>query len=421
MTTAAPAAAEAAPTTVEQEVPTLGRVELGRMLEGLAEAEVRPPFDPSRTDFVADLARRLGRRARGQAETQALAYWMRRTEVQRLAADFARLTDDRTLLVPRGTVFHIPPANVDTMFVYSWVLSVLVGNRNIVRLSSRGTEQSRLILEVLRETLADHPDVARTNVMLTYGHDAAVTQRISASCDVRVVWGGDETVRRVRAVPLPPHATELVFPDRFSMAALGTDAYRALGREEREQLAESFFNDAYLFDQLGCSSARLVMWVGEQSPGDAADDFFDRVRDVARRKGYQVDAAASLAKLGHAYRSMIDHDVVSYRRHDEVLDVLDMGAFPDARGDFCGAGLFHQVHVTRLRDAAPHIRRKDQTLTVFGLAEADVREFLQEVQGRGIDRVVPFGQALTFSRFWDGYDLLVELTRKTTVDLGTAT
>jgi hypothetical protein len=28
-----------------------------------------------------------------------------------------------------------------------------------------------------------------------------------------------------------------------------------------------------------------------------------------------------------------------------------------------------------------------------------------------VDRIVPVGQALQFQRFWDGYDLLQELTR----------
>ncbi|MFC6804089.1 acyl-CoA reductase [Deinococcus caeni] len=39
--------------------------------------------------------------------------------------------------MPRGLVFHVPPANVDTIFIYSWLMSVLAGNRNVIRLSSR--------------------------------------------------------------------------------------------------------------------------------------------------------------------------------------------------------------------------------------------------------------------------------------------
>jgi hypothetical protein len=38
-----------------------------------------------------------------------------------------------------------------------------------------------------------------------------------------------------------------------------------------------------------------------------------------------------------------------------------------------------------------------------------------ELSGRGVDRIVPFGSALTFSAIWDGYDLLAEFSRLVTV------
>ncbi|HET9516299.1 MAG TPA: gamma-glutamyl phosphate reductase, partial [Actinoplanes sp.] len=39
----------------------------------------------------------------------------------------------------------------------------------------------------------------------------------------------------------------------------------------------------------------------------------------------------------------------------------------------------------------------------------------RRLAGRGIDRVVPFGSALSFAAVWDGYDLLSEFSRITTV------
>jgi hypothetical protein len=366
-------------------------------------------------EFVEDLSRRLGRRARGLPETQALSFWMRKSELTRLARSFSELGSEQTILMPRGTVFHIPPANVDTLFVYLWVLSTLVGNRNIVRLSSRVSDQSIVIIDVIREVLADHPNLARTVRMVTYGHDDAVTAAISARCDVRIIWGGDATVNRIRSIPIPPHASELVFADRFSMAAIGTVAYEALASEGRDRLAELFFVDTYWFDQMGCSSARLVLWVGGEDPRRYAADFYDRVRRVASSRAYKVDAAASIAKLSQAYRTVIDAEVAGYVAKDNTLTVLEMASFPDVRGDFCGAGFFYQVHVSQLAEIVLHIRRADQTLAYFGIPKQDLRTLVSELCGRGIDRIVPIGQALQFGRYWDGYDLLAELTRKTTI------
>jgi hypothetical protein len=405
------------PTRVEQLLPTREWVDLGNALSYLNAVAVVAPFDPSRLDFVEDLSRRLRRKGRGLPETQALAFWMRKSELHRQAQSILELGGDQAVLMPRGTVFHVPPANVDTLFVYSWVLSTLVGNRNIVRLSSRATDQSRLILDTIYEVMVDHPDVAGSSIMVTYGHDDAITSTISANCDVRVIWGGNATVNRIRSIAIPPHATELVFADRFSMAAIGIEAYQALTNQGRDRLAELFFSDAYWFDQLGCSSARLLLWVGADDPRLAATDFYDRVRAIAREKGYTVDTSAAVAKLAQAFRTMIDAEVTGYSAEDNSMTILEMASFSDVRGEFCGAGFFYQLHVTGLGEVVPDIRRADQTLATYGIAEADLRRFVSSLCGRGVDRIVPFGQALQFNRYWDGYDLFAELTRRVTISI----
>ena len=54
---------------------------------------------------------------------------------------------------------------------------------------------------------------------------------------------------------------------------------------------------------------------------------------------------------------------------------------------------------------------KDQTLTHFGLAKEQLLELAESLGGRGIDRIVPIGQALDFGRYWDGLDLFQSFTR----------
>ena len=198
------------------------------------------------------------------------------------------------------------------------------------------------------------------------------------------------------------------------MAAISTQAYADLDDPGRDELSEKFFNDAYWFDQLGCSSARLVIWVGEE-PGGLAEDFHSRVKAITTAKGYEVDTSAAIAKLTQATRAMIDDDVTNYHRYDNALTVVDVADFPRARGEFCGAGLFYEMHLAALAELAPHITRTDQTLAAFGIPNEELRSFVTTLGGRGIDRIVPFGQALAFNRIWDGYDILGELVRRVVV------
>ena len=56
-------------------------------------------------------------------------------------------------------------------------------------------------------------------------------------------------------------------------------------------------------------------------------------------------------------------------------------------------------------------RIKFQTLTYFGIDKKDLKNFVIKNKLDGIDRIVPVGQALDISFFWDGYDINKILTR----------
>ena len=97
-----------------------------------------------------------------------------------------------------------------------------------------------------------------------------------------------------------------------------------------------------------------------------------------------------------------------------ILEVRDLAPMSE---DFCGGGFLYESRVRSLADLAPAIGRRHQTLAVHGIGAADARDLAVAVNGRGIDRIVPIGQALQFNRQWDGYDLFAEFTRQVTIDV----
>ena len=151
------------------------------------------------------------------------------------------------------------------IYWYGIILAIglLAGNANVVRLSSRRVEGEAPLLAALRRVLErpEHAAVRARTSLITYGRDDAVTADYCARCDARIVWGGDATVAAVRAMPMPPHAVELCFPDRWSLAVFSQRAFSALTPEERGALAHRFYNDTYQMDQNACSSPQLVLWL----------------------------------------------------------------------------------------------------------------------------------------------------------------
>jgi hypothetical protein len=370
--------------------------------------------DPRVVDFLSRLARKLlaPAVARRHPELGSLGYFLRPAELTRAVA---RMERDDAIIFPRGNVFHVPPANVDTIFVYSWALSALAGNHNVVRISERSATAADTILEALNATLADSdPVLGRTQRMITYGRDDAITAALSQWCDLRVIWGGDAAVNTIRKLPLRPSARDLTFPDRTSWAALSVAGWRAADPATRRQAVVGFSNDAYWFDQAACSSPRTVFLVGDDSE-EVRNEFLTVLLDVVDQRGWQVDAAMAVEKRVNAYGLAATGAITTMEFPANAVTAMSLATVPDAPRTWIGAGAFPFASVGSLLDLVPAMTRQDQTFSHFGFAPAELRAFATALGGRGVDRIVPFGSALTFSAIWDGYDLPREFTRLTTI------
>ena len=67
------------------------------------------------------------------------------------------------------------------------------------------------------ESILQHESFAvvrARSLVVRYGHDAEVNALFSSCCDLRVVWGGDESVRQIRQAPLPATACEMAFANK---------------------------------------------------------------------------------------------------------------------------------------------------------------------------------------------------------------
>ncbi|MCN0178069.1 acyl-CoA reductase [Salinispora arenicola] len=385
------------------------------------EAEPLTVGDPRMVDFLATVATRLltPALARRHPELGSLGFFLRRRELLGAVERLHSTVGSDTLVFPRGRVFHVPPANVDTIFVYSWALSALAGNTNVVRVSPRSAAAAETVLEVLNASLAEaDPVVARTQLMVTYGHDDAATACLSAASDLRVLWGGDRAVQNLRRHPLAPAARDLTFPDRSSFAILSVSGWAAATARRRREAASAFANDAYWFDQAACASPRTVFLVGAaQQAEKVRAEFVALLDDVVRERGWDVDAAMAVEKRVGAYGLAADGGVRRMVFHRNALATLELAEISAVPRHWLGTGTFPFVTLPDLAQLAPFVCRRDQTLTHFGFDRDELMALARSVGGRGVDRIVPFGAALTFAPVWDGHDLLREFVRLVTVNV----
>jgi hypothetical protein len=352
-------------------------------------------------------------------ELAALGHWFRGASLRELAQAHPSETH-QALHLGRGLAFHLAPSNVDSVFMYSWLLSLLAGNVNLVRISQQSSPAVEFLLFVLRQTLDEDlgSSIRGRIVLLTYPHDEELTTLISQACQLRVVWGGDATVRALRAIPLRPTATEICFPDRFSACALCAEAIEAANDAELAGLASRFYNDAFWFAQQACSSPRLVAWVGDDSViAAAAPRFWSAVsREIARRNPEntpamnmaRVAAGFEFSALGLAHPP----DLANLTHGHPVRLLMEVPLDERAKAMHCGNGLFLETHLARLSDLAPQLSDKEQTLSVHGFTRDQLIDLATALPPRAIDRFAAVGEALSFSANWDGMDLISAFSRK---------
>jgi hypothetical protein len=101
-------------------------------------------------------------------------------------------------------------------------------------------------------------------------------------------------------------------------------------------------------------------------------------------------------------------------RSNELL-VVEGGEDMDLRDESHGGGVVGQVRISSLLDIVPTLRKGDQTLVHAGFRRDELVGLARAARSRGLYRLVPLGEALSFEAVWDGIDLLSHMTRRITV------
>ena len=380
------------------------------------EQGLRPlrPFAPDVLDFLSALSAALlkDREAKAYPDVITFAYFCRRANLTRLEEEYAGRLDGR---LGRGVVFHIAPSNVPINFAYSLTAALLSGNGSIVKASSRDFPQTRIVCRAMEKLLTeDFAPLAPYVCVVTYPREAQkVTEAFSARCDARVIWGGDETVRRVREAALPPRAVEVAFADRYSLLCIRPEAVTALSEEALERLAKDFYNDTYLTDQNACTSPRLIYWVGEGDSREASERFFRAMGAYARQR-YELPAVTAVDKLTAACRAAMKLEGAEIIPGPDnwVTRVRVKRLCPELYELRSPGGFFLEYAAPTLDALGDFVTPRVQTLSYLGLSPEELSRFVLENGLTGVDRIVPVGHTMDFALTWDGYDLIQTLSRK---------
>ena len=376
-----------------------------KVLENIVSVPALPLFSEQVVDFFDKLSQKLmAKEFRQYSDVIAYGFWLRKASLEQMKSSY----ESSTQRLGRGMAFHIAPSNIPVQFAVSLAYALLAGNASVVRVSSKEFPQVDIICKVIREVIAvSCQRMASYICIVRYGHDDSITEKLSALCDVRLIWGGDRTVHDIRRAKVSPRCLDLGFADRYSLAVVRADEYLQM---DYEHIARDFYNDTYFSDQNACSSPRLVVWTGENI-SEAKKVFWHKLKDVVDER-YEMSEIASSDKLLTTALCAAAYEGVREIKEDNTLVRLELPKlYPDIMRYKGNCGYFMEYNAENLEGLVPILKKECQSIVCIGSVEEELRQIIREHGVRGVDRLVPVGHGMDISLIWDGVDMPLALSR----------
>ncbi|WP_417430132.1 acyl-CoA reductase [Kiloniella sp.] len=347
-------------------------------------------------------------------EISALAFWLRKGSILPLVHDRTEaIKAQKAKKRARGVVFLMPPTNVGLLFCYQMALALLTGNKVIIRISPSAPVNSFILCDIIRALLrsAKHQEIANNFHVFSYDHQKEITEAISQNCDLRLIWGGNKTVQKIRTVPLAPKAMDVSFSDRFSWAVIKTNQFLELGETKQIELVKKLRNDITLFDQQACTSPKILCWIGTEDEREHSSKILRKILGLlSGRTSYEIDLAGMVEKHENLYSLMAL--LTGSKQHSIPSDISFLTTKRITKEDLLnihdfnkGNGILIETGFKAISELTTVISSKEQTLSYYGYTTEELNVLSEEINGPFFDTLIPIGKAHTFSHIWDGYNL----------------
>ena len=294
---------------------------------------------------------------------------------------------------------------------------MLTGNSNIIKISSKNYDQVKIICALINELLKNrYKKLNKFIKIIQYDNSQEkVTKEISQMSDARIIWGGDKTIEKIKKFEIKPNAVDISFADRYSICVINSKKFLSLRLEEKKLLVNKFYNDTFTLDQNGCSSPHLILWYGTNLK-KVKEIFWSLLANVVKKRYNLIESAAVNKYMLLCKSLMQNNNIKDLKIYNNSLYTLSIKKLRNDVTNYRGQwGYFYQYQIKNLKELKKIDTKKIQTLTYFGFKKSELKKIILNYQLKGIDRIIPIGQALALDFIWDGYDIYSFLTR--TIDI----
>ncbi len=316
----------------------------------------------------------------------------------------------------RGLVCHWLAGNVQILGMFALVQSIISKNVNLLKVSSR---DDGVFTDILNEfkgvsyTSKSGHTITGDNLLKTISvvyfsrHAGKLGEEMSKNADVRIAWGGRESVETVSGYPARYDAETVIYGPKLSFSVIAKEELSSV--QEAKKLARKVSVDVSVFDQTGCASPHNLYI--EEGGGVSPEEFSDILGDSMTKTELQIPkplmSPEQVSQI-HSIRGVYDFkgivkgsETMSWTILLDDLDEMDKPVYSRV--------LF--VHKVRsIMDSLKHIDENTQTIGIAAPTEKAL-EFATEATRKGVMRLPLIGRMLNFEMPWDGVFLFDRLVK----------
>ena len=367
------------------------------------------PFDDVVCNFLSSLSKNINNSnlSKDYSDIKTFAFMCRKSNIKKLKSKINQNEFRRGL----GLLFHITPSNIPTNFAYSLLFGVLSGNTNVIKVPSKKFPQIDLICKFINVTLKKYKKVRKMINIVRYQNNDEFTKSISSKCDGRLIWGGDKTINEIRKFPMKEISRDIAFANRNSICLMNSSEILKLNKKDLNRLVQKFYNDTFLVDQNACSSPHVIFWYGNKT-NKAKIKFWTELHYFAKNN-YNLEYASSFYKYDRLLSDILTNtNYINHTNYGGYIYCINLKNKHINLTDLVSRwGYFYQFDIKNINMVLNFSNNNTQTLTYFGFKKEMILKNFDLKYFKGIDRIVPVGQALDINLNWDGYDVINTLTR----------
>lgn len=320
----------------------------------------------------------------------------------------------------RGLVCHWMAGNVQILGLFALVQSIITKNVNLIKVSSKDDGVFVRLLSAfsgLKYTSVDGytilgDDILRTIAVVYFSRNAvSLGEIMSKEADVRIAWGGRESVEAVSNYPSRYDSETVIFGPKLSFSVIGKEKLQ--DEQDVRKLARRVAVDVSVFDQTGCASPHNIFI--ERGGNISPDRFCEILNESMQKTEIQIPKPAMSPEqisAVHSIRGVYDFKGSVYGSDSMSYTIL-LDSNVELDSPIYSRVIF--VHaVDDVRESIQYITDDIQTIGV-ALSEERAKEFASRASQNGAIRFPQVGRMLNFEMPWDGMVLIDRLVKWNTL------